>query len=248
MLRMSAARMSRARLPAPVWAASCRLSSSTAAPTTTPAPQPFSPVPPSQASFFSDDRIRVDAGYNRWLQLAPACVAGVGIGTYASVPAVLGPFVCRAQGVVAQAPTDFTISALLPVATMMPLVAGVAAAALASQSEKFGHRRLAFVCSFVYPLGVYGLSAAAINAHSIEGFALSYALLGGLGFYCGYPQLPPFLSSTWFPDRRGLVVSIYMSFFGSGMLIAVPVLQRLLAHFRTPPGRGATSGCARRPW
>ena len=188
-------------------------------------------------SFLSDDRIRVGPDYNRWHQLVPACAAGVGIGTYASVPAVLGPLVCRAQGVVAQAPSDFAMSDLLPVATMMPLVAGIAAAGLASKSEQFGHRRLSFICSFVYPLGVYGLSSAAVSAHSLPAFALSYALFGGLGFYAGYPQLPPFLSSTWFPDRRGLVVSIYMSFFGSGMLVAVPVLQRLLAYFRTAPVR-----------
>lgn len=191
----------------------------------------------SAPSFLSDDRIRVDPSYNRWLQLVPACVAGVGIGTYASVPAVLGPFVCRAQGVVAQAPTDFAMSDLLPVATMMPLVAGLAAATLASQSEQFGHRRLAFMCSFLYPSAVYGLSALAVNAASLPLFAASYALLGGLGFYCGYPQLPPFLASTWFPDRRGLVVSIYMTSFGSGMLFAVPVLQTLLAHFRSAPVR-----------
>ena len=142
----------------------------------------------SAPSFLSDDRIRVDPGYNRWLQLVPACVAGVGIGTYASVPAVLGPFVCRAQGVVAQAPTDFAMSDLLPVATMMPLVAGVAAATLASQSEQFGHRRLAFIASLLYPSAVYGLSALAVNAASLPLFATSYALLGGLGFYCGCPS------------------------------------------------------------
>ncbi|KAL1511166.1 hypothetical protein AB1Y20_005982 [Prymnesium parvum] len=193
--------------------------------------------PPPPAPWFSDERIRVSGSFNRWLQLIPACVAGVGIGTYASVPAVLGPFVCRAQGVVAQAPADFAISDLLPVATMMPLIAGVCAAALASQSERFGHRRLALVCSVVYPLGVYGLSAAAVSAHSLPAFAMSYAVLGGFGFYCGYPQLPPFLSSTWFPDRRGLVMSLYMASFGSGMLFAVPVLQRLLGYFRAAPIR-----------
>ena len=143
--------------PRAVCAASIRLSSSSATP-------PPSPKASSPAPFLSDERIRVDAGYNRWLQLLPACTAGIGIGTYASVPAVLGPLVCRAQGVVAQAPTDFTMSALLPVATAMPLVAGIAAATLASKSEEFGHRRLAFACSFVYPLGVYGLSALAIRA------------------------------------------------------------------------------------
>ena len=82
----------------------------------------------------------------------------------------------------------------------------MAAATLASQSEQFGHRRLAFVCSFLYPSAVYGLSALAVSAHSLPLFAASYAFLGGLGFFCGYPQLPPFLASTWFPDRRGLVV------------------------------------------
>ena len=168
--------------------------------------------------------------------MVPACAAGVGIGTYASVPAVLGPFVCRAQGVVAQAPTDFAMSDLLPVATMMPLVAGVAAATLASRSEAMGHRRLAFVCSVTYPAAVYGLSAAAVQAHSLPAFAVGYSLLGGLGFFCGYPQLPPFMT-RWFPDRRGLAVSIYMCSFGSGMLFAVPVLQRLLAHFREAPTR-----------
>lgn len=189
-------------------------------------------------SFLSDERIRVtDPEYNRWLQLIPASIAGVGIGTYASVPAVLGPSVCRAQGVVAQAPIDFAMSDLMPIATCMPLVAGVAAAGLASQSEGFGFRRLSFLCSVAYPLSVYGLSAAAISAHNLPAFAASYALLGGLGFYCGYPQLPPFLASTWFPDRRGLVMSIYFSAFGAGMLFAVPVIQRLLSHFRAPPTR-----------
>ena len=32
-------------------------------------------------------------------------------------------------------------------------------------------------------------------------------------------------------------MSIWSSFFGAGMHIAVPVLQRLVAHFRVPPAR-----------
>ena len=83
---------------------------------------------------------------------------------------------------------EIAMSDLLPVATMMPLVAGIAAATLASQSEQFGHRRLAFIASFLYPSAVYGLSALAVNAASLPLFATSYALLGGLGFYCGYPS------------------------------------------------------------
>ena len=222
-----------ARYCAVLHSARCRQLCSIPSPSPPPPPTP----PPPTPAFLSDERIRVDATYNRWLQLVPAAAAGIGIGTYMSVPAVLGPFVCRAQGVVAQAPTDFMMSDLLPVATAMPLVAGLFAAGLASKSEQFGHRRLAWMSSIIYPLGVYGLSAAAINAHSLPAFALSYALLGGFGFFCGYPQLPPFLTSKWFPDRRGLVMSLYMTCFGSGMLVAVPLCQRLLAHFRTPPVR-----------
>ena len=104
-----------ARLPV-VRIASCtvRVRHLSAAPT---------PPPSPPADFLSDERIRAEPGYNRWLQLIPAAAAGVGIGTYMTVPAVLGPFVCRAQGVVAQAPTDFMMSNLLPCATAMPLAA-----------------------------------------------------------------------------------------------------------------------------
>ena len=139
-------------------------------------------VAASPPGFFDDDRIRVDdPHYNRRQQLVPACIAGIGIGTYASVPAVLGPFVCRAQGVVAQAPSDFQMSELLPLATAMPLVAGILAATLAGKSEAIGHRRLAFMCSAIYPLGVYGLSALAVQSASLPLFGASYALLGGFG-------------------------------------------------------------------
>ena len=74
-------------------------------------------------------------------------------------------------------------------------------------------------------------------AHAIPRELIYRALDSCVPYAWPDPQLPPFLSSTWFPDRRGLVVSIYMSFFGSGMLIAVPVLQKLLADFRTAPTR-----------
>lgn len=50
----------------------------------------------------SDERIVAAPGYNRWLQLVPACIAGTAIGTYPAVPAVLGPSICRAQGIVVQ--------------------------------------------------------------------------------------------------------------------------------------------------
>lgn len=188
-------------------------------------------------SFLSDDRIRVDApseNYRR-LQLVPACTAGVAIGTYLAVPAVLGPTICTTQGVVAAAPTDFVMSQLIPIATAMPLVAGLTAAALADKN--YGHRRMAFLCSVAYPGTVYGLSAAALWANSLPAFAASYALLGGLGFYCAYPQVPPFLTSTWFQDSPSTAMSFYMTGFGLGALFSTSVLTQLLGQFRAPPVR-----------
>ena len=195
--------------------------------------------PPTAAatapSFLSDERIRVGDDYNRWKQLVPALSAGVSIGTYVAVPSVLGMHICSYQGVVAPIATDFTLSQLMLIAPAMPALGGLAAFMLADQN--FGHRRMAFVFSVAYPATVYGLSAAAISANNLYAFGTSYALLGGLAFYCGYPQLPPFLGSTWFHDRPGLLTSTYFTSFGASLYLSNQVLKPLLAHFQEAPVR-----------
>eukprot|EP01052_Picozoa_sp_SAG31_P037485 SAG31_NODE_4848_length_2906_cov_3.759173_2_plen_458_part_00 len=123
----------------------------------------------------------------------------------------------------------------MPIATAMPLVAGVAAASFAHKN--FGHRRMAFLFSTAYPLTVYGLSAAAISENNLPAFAISYGLLGGLSFYTGYPQLPPFLAKTWFHNRQGFVLSVYNVAFGSGLILSGYAAPFALDHFRTPPVR-----------
>ena len=194
--------------------------------------------PPAAApapSFLSDERIRVGDDYNRWKQLVPALSAGVSIGTYVAVPSVLGMHICSYQGVVAPIATDFTLSQLMLIAPAMPALGGLAAFMLADKN--FGHRRMAFVFSVAYPATVYGLSAAAISANSLYAFGTSYALLGGLAFYCGYPQLPPFLGSTWFHDRPGLLTSTYFTSFGASLYLSSQVLKPLVAHFQEAPVR-----------
>ncbi len=190
----------------------------------------------STAPLLSDERIRADGTGARWLQFVPACSAGLCLGTYAAVPGVLGPEICRAQGVVAAAASDFAAGPLLTFATAMPLVAGVCAATLAPRMGSLGFRRLAFGASVSYPLGTFLLPAAAVYANSLTAFGASYALLGGLGLFAGYPQVPPFLIS-WFPEYKGTSMSIYFLFFGSGQLLAAKLAPPLLAHFRTPPTR-----------
>ena len=170
---------------------------------------------PSAVPLLSDDRIVVQPSYNRWVQLAPTTLAGLSIGAYFTVPGVLGPGLCKAQGVVAQAATDFSMSTLVPTLTLMPLVAATLAATLAKTSDEVGVRRLGLAASIVYPLGVYVLPAAAVAANSLAAFAPCYAVIGGIGFFAGYPQIPPFLL-RWFPDRKGLALSLYGATFGAG--------------------------------
>jgi hypothetical protein len=43
------------------------------------------PTATNAAPILSDERIKVEGDYNRWLQLAPACATGLAVGTYAAV-------------------------------------------------------------------------------------------------------------------------------------------------------------------
>ena len=196
------------------------------------------PSPPPPPPILSDERITVSSPtYNRWLQLVPTVTAGTALGTYFAVPGVLGPHICRAQGVVAQSVGDFAMSEIVPLAATMSLVAGVLAAGLANYSAKFGVRRVALAGSVLFPAGIYALPAIGVHANNLSMYAATTVAVGGVGFYCIYPQLPPLLSGRWFPDKPGLAVSIYFCGFGGGMIFASKIMQSLLAHYRQPPTR-----------
>ena len=187
-------------------------------------------------AMFDDDRIRVAEDYNRWGQLAPILTAGVAIGFYALPAAALGPSLCKVQGVVAQASTDFTMSALVPTTTLMPLTAGILASLLASRCEDMGVRRLALLACTAYPAGVFVIPGIAAHYNSFPVFAASYVALGGFGFFCAYPQQAPH-ALRWFPDRKGLAVSLFNVSFGFGLLMGVPIVQKLVGYFKRAPTR-----------
>lgn len=76
-------------------------------------------------------------------------------------------------------------------------------------------------------MGTYSLAGLAVYANSVPAYGASSALVGGLGFYCLYPQIPPLLSAHWFPDRKGLAISLYFTSFGSGLFFASKMMQQL---------------------
>lgn len=132
---------------------------------------------------------------------------------------------------------DFSMGNVVPMAALMSLVAGVLAASLANYSAGYGVRRVALAGSFLFPAGIYVLPSLAVQANNLPAYAATTVGIGGLGFYCIYPQLPPLLSTRWFPDKPGLAVSIYFTGFGSGVIVASKAMQAMLAHFRAAPER-----------
>ena len=108
------------------------------------------------------------------------------------------------------------MGSIVPMAAAMSLVAGTLAATLANHSATFGVRRLALAGSVCFPAGIYLLPAVAVHANSLSAYSAATMAVGGFGFYCIYPQIPPLLSTRWFPDKPGLAVSIYFTAFGSG--------------------------------
>jgi MFS family permease len=182
-----------------------------------------------------DDRV----GHSPALHgIVPSCAAGMGIGTYATVPTVLGPALCKTQGVVAQAAGDFTMTMLLATTTLMPLTAGATAVLLANHASRFGMRRLALFSSVVFPTGLFLVPACAASSGNFSIFAASYGLLGGVGFYATYHQVTPFLATRWFPGAgKGRALSIYFTCFGGAALVGVPLLRASLSYFRSPPTR-----------
>uniref|UniRef100_A0A0D3KPS5 Uncharacterized protein n=2 Tax=Emiliania huxleyi TaxID=2903 RepID=A0A0D3KPS5_EMIH1 len=181
----------------------------------------------SHAAPLSDERIMQPASeHGRWLQLVPACLSGASIGTYLATPAVLGPHICRAQGVVAQMPTDFAFSAIPQAAVLGGATSAVASVLLAPHVARMGTRRIALAGACLFPGGML-LAALAVHANHWPLYAFSTTVVSGLGFWCVYPQMPPFLATKWFADgrRRGLALSLYFAAFGSGLFFATPFLE-----------------------
>ena len=78
----------------------------------------------STNELYSEDAILHRASLMQHEQIASAMGFGnASLTQLMAVPSLLGPLMCRAQGVVAQAPTDFTMGALLPYTTLPPMSA-----------------------------------------------------------------------------------------------------------------------------
>ena len=81
------------------------------------------------------------------------------------------------------------------------------------------------------------LGASASKLHNIWLLYLGYGVLGGCGLGLGYIT-PVSTLIKWFPDRRGMATGMAIMGFGGGAMIASPLSQLLLDHFKSPTSVG----------
>mmetsp|Transcript_37651 Transcript_37651/g.122016 ORF Transcript_37651/g.122016 Transcript_37651/m.122016 type:complete len:328 (+) Transcript_37651:69-1052(+) len=133
---------------------------------------------------------------------------------------------------------DSTSVIALLSARRSPATSAVASVLLAPHVARMGTRRIALAGACLFPGGML-FAALAVHANHWPMYAFSTTVVSGLGFWCVYPQMPPFLATKWFADgrRRGLALSLYFAAFGSGLFFATPFLEAVLAACRLPPTR-----------
>jgi MFS family permease len=102
--------------------------------------------------------------------------------------------------------------------------------------EHAGPRKSGVVAACCWGLGFF-ISAAGVYAHNIWLIYLGYGILGGCGLGLGYIT-PVSTLIKWFPDRRGMATGMAIMGFGGGALIASPLSQLLLNHYKSSTSVG----------
>jgi MFS family permease len=92
------------------------------------------------------------------------------------------------------------------------------------------------VAACCWGLGFF-ISALGIQLHQIWLLYLGYGVLGGCGLGLGYIT-PVSTLIKWFPDRRGMATGMAIMGFGGGAMIASPLSQLLLDHYKSPTSVG----------
>lgn len=180
--------------------------------------------------------------FNRWLAVPPASLIHISIGAIYCWSMWTVP-VMRSVGVVAQAPTDFAVSEILPVFSFCAISFGVTSTFLGQWVERVGPRvaGVAGSLSFGAALAVSGL---AMHFHSLPLLYAGYGVLGGIAW--GFMYLCPVSSvMKWFPDRRGMATGVTLSAFGLGAALAPSLIDTAVSmSFVAPTYLGAVADVA----
>ena len=187
------------------------------------------------AGFLSRESIVAGPGFNRWLVPPAALAIHLCIGQAYAFSVFKLPLT-KVLGITQSAPGDWTQLQLAWIFTLAIVMLGLSAAVFGRWLERAGPRKSGLVAACCWALG-FLISAVGVKIHFIWLIYLGYGLIGGCGLGLGYIT-PVSTLIKWFPDRRGMATGMAIMGFGGGALIASPLSQALMDHYRSATSVG----------
>jgi MFS family permease len=187
------------------------------------------------AGFLSRENIVAKPGFNRWLVPPAALAIHLSIGQAYAFSVFKLPLT-KVLGITESAPADWKQTQLAWIFTIAIVFLGLSAAVFGRWLEHAGPRKSGVAAACCWALG-FLISAFGVKVHNIWLIYLGYGVLGGCGLGLGYIT-PVSTLIKWFPDRRGMATGMAIMGFGGGALIASPLSQRLLDHYKSATSVG----------
>jgi MFS family permease len=187
------------------------------------------------AGLLSKERITAKPGFNRWLVPPAALAIHLSIGQAYAFSVFKLPLT-KVLGVTQSVPGDWKQTELAWIFTIAIVCLGLSAALFGRWLEHAGPRKSGVVAACCWGLGFF-ISALGVKLHNILFLYFGYGVLGGCGLGLGYIT-PVSTLIKWFPDRRGMATGMAIMGFGGGALIASPLSQVLLDHYKSATSVG----------
>jgi len=187
------------------------------------------------AGLLSKERITAEPGFSRWLVPPAALAIHLSIGQAYAFSVFKLPLT-KVLGITQSTPEDWSQPQLAWIFTIAIVFLGLSAAVFGRWLEHAGPRKSGVVAACCWGLGFF-ISALGVKVHSIWLLYLGYGVLGGCGLGLGYIT-PVSTLIKWFPDRRGMATGMAIMGFGGGALIASPLSQLLLDHYKSATSVG----------
>ncbi len=187
------------------------------------------------AGLLSRERIIAGPGFNRWLVPPAALAIHLCIGQAYAFSVFKLPLT-KIVGIENSAPGDWSQPELAWIFSLAIFFLGLSAAVFGRWLERAGPRKSGFVAALCWSAGFF-LSAVGVRTHHLWLLYLGYGVLGGCGLGLGYIT-PVSTLIKWFPDRRGMATGMAIMGFGGGALIASPLSQILLDHYKSSTSVG----------
>jgi len=189
------------------------------------------------AGLLSRERTVAQPGFNRWLVPPAALAIHLSIGQAYAFSVFKLPLT-KVLGVSEPSAADWKQTQLAWIFTIAIVFLGLSAAAFGRWLEHAGPRKSGLVAACCWSLG-FLISAFGVQQHQIWLLYLGYGVLGGCGLGLGYIT-PVSTLIKWFPDRRGMATGMAIMGFGGGAMIASPLSQILLDHYKSATSVGVS--------